>query len=118
MPIPTVWLGLPSLLHQRLSHGPLVPVRRHRGCHPRQVHGGTEHVQPGCGKLLVLDAEHLPTGLGEFTQAEVTARGELFVEVGEESWPELLAWYERRSSSLDVHGMPSTAEFDEANRGH
>lgn len=85
-------------------------MRRHRG---GEVHGGAEHVRPGCEEVLALDTEYLPAGLGEVTQAEAAAWGELFFKVGEDRWVELLAWYENCSPSLDVDGVPSVVEFDE-----
>lgn len=49
----------------------------------------------------------LPAGLGEVTQAEAAVGGELYAKVGEDLWPELLAWYEHCSPSLDGRGVPS-----------
>lgn len=82
-----------------------------------EVHGGAEHVRTDCEEVLGLDSEHLPAGVGEVTQAEAAAWGELFAEVGENQWSALLAWYEYCSPSLDVNGVPSVVEFEEADQG-
>lgn len=82
-----------------------------------EVYGRAENVRSGCEEVLALDSEYLPHGVGKVTQTEGAAWGELFAEIGEDRWSELLVWYENCSPSLDVRGVPFAADFDEGNQG-
>lgn len=115
---PSVWLACLDCYNEDRLVGAWLPCDGIEEVTLAEVHGGAEHVRPGCEEVLALDTEHLPVGLGEVTQAEAAAWGELFVEVGESQWPALLAWFEQCSPSLDVDGVPSVVEFEEANQGH
>ena len=67
-------------------------------------------------EVFALDSEYLPRGVSEISQPRAATWGEIFVDVGDDRWEELPAWYENCSPFLDVNGVPSASEFVEPNQ--
>ncbi|WP_455151437.1 hypothetical protein [Schaalia odontolytica] len=62
--------------------------------------------------MWCFDLEGFPAHTGEIFPLTAAAWGELYVEVGDDRWDELLTWYENCSPALDVHGVPSAEQFN------
>lgn len=114
---PAVWLGCLSCNNSGHLVGRWFPCDMIEEVTLAEVHGGQEYVYPGCEEVLALDSEYLPRGVSKISQPRAAAWGEIFVDVGSDRWEELLAWYENCSPSLDVNGVPSASEFEEADQG-
>lgn len=114
---PSVWLGCLSCYNAGRLAGHWFPCDMVEEVTLADVHGCVEHVGPDCEEVLALDTEYLPDGVGEIDQVSAAAWGELFAEIGEDRWLELLAWYESCSPSLDAHDVPTAEEFNDAALG-
>lgn len=110
---PAVWLGCLHCYNVGRLVGQRFPCDGIEDVTLGDVHGGTEHVLPGCEEVWCMDSEYLPAGTGEMNQACAAQWGELFAEVGEEQWSALLAWVASGCHVVDADDMPIASQFEE-----
>lgn len=81
------------------------------------VHGGSEHVLPGCEEVWCMDSEYLPAGTGEMSQDRAARWGELYAELGEALWPALIAWVDSGACVTDIDDLPCLGDFEDRFEG-
>ena len=76
------------------------------------VHGGAQHVRPGCEELWVMDHENLPLR-GECSPHEAAQLARVVEEAHESDREAFLVWALSGDQIEDGDGLPSVSEFEE-----
>ena len=105
---PSVWIGCLACYNSGVLNGHWFPAEKAGEVTPEYLYGlPTSHEELWC-----FDLERFPARTGEIFPLTAAAWGELYVEVGDDRWDELLTWYENCLPALDVHGVPSAEQFN------
>lgn len=76
------------------------------------VHGGSQHVRPGCEEIWVMDHENLPFR-GECSPHDAAQLARVVDEVHENDREAFLVWVLSGDQIEDGDGLPSASDFEE-----